>query len=65
MTYTCTDFDGVATRMDGRGAVANYTYEEMHRFTQVSYNVPAGVVASLTVTYTYDNDQAARPMTRG
>jgi YD repeat-containing protein len=57
--YTYTEFDAVATRMDARGAVTNYTYDDLHRLTQMSYNLPPGVAATPTVTYNYDNNQSS------
>jgi RHS repeat-associated protein len=57
--YTWTDFNAVATRMDARGAVTNYTYDTLNRLTQVSYSVPSGVASTPTVVYQYDNNQAS------
>jgi RHS repeat-associated protein len=57
--YTYTDFNAVATRMDARGAVTNYSYDTLNRLTQVSYQVPSGVASTPTVVYQYDNNQAS------
>jgi YD repeat-containing protein len=58
MRYTYADWGAVATRMDARGAVSNYSYDSLHRLTSISYNVPSGVAATPSVTYTYDNSQS-------
>lgn len=55
-TYTYTDFSQVATRTDARGVVTTYSYDTLHRPTQVSYNTVSGVTTAPTVSYTYDSD---------
>lgn len=57
--YTYTDWGGVETRMDARGAIANSGYDSLHRLTSINYNVPSGVAATPSVTYTYDNSQSS------
>ena len=59
MKYTYTDFDAVATRTDARGVVTTYTYDGLHRLTQISYNVPGGVATTPTVTYTFDTNSSS------
>jgi RHS repeat-associated protein len=55
--YTYTDYNAVATRQDARGVITTYSYDDLRRMTQVSYNVAgaSGVATTPTVTYSYDN----------
>lgn len=54
--YTYTDFNAVSTRTDARGVVTSYSYDSLHRLTQVSYNTVSGVTSAPIVTYNYDYD---------
>ncbi|MEK6299507.1 MAG: RHS repeat-associated core domain-containing protein [Acidobacteriota bacterium] len=54
--YTYTDYHAVATRTDARGVVTSYSYDSLHRLTQVSYNTVSGVTTAPAVYYTYDYD---------
>jgi YD repeat-containing protein len=40
--YTYTDSNQVATRQDARGVITSYSYDDLHRLTQISYNVSGG-----------------------
>jgi YD repeat-containing protein len=53
---TYTTFDALSTKTDARGVVATYSYDSLHRVTQVSYNTVSGITTAPTVTYTYDTD---------
>jgi RHS repeat-associated protein len=57
--YTYTDWGAMATRMDARGAIANFAYDSLRRLISVTYNVPSGVAATPSVTYTYENSQSS------
>src|SRR5207253_10645391 len=39
--YTYTDFNAIATRQDARGVVTTYSYDTLHRLSQVTYNTVA------------------------
>jgi RHS repeat-associated protein len=51
---TYTDYDKISTRTDARGVVTSYSYDSLHRLTQVSYNTVSGVTTAPTATYHYD-----------
>jgi RHS repeat-associated protein len=54
--FTYTDYDKVSTRTDARGVVTSYTYDSLHRLTQISYNTVSGVTTAPTVYHVYDYD---------
>jgi RHS repeat-associated protein len=56
--YTYTDFNAIATRQDARGVVTTYSYDTLHRLSQVTYNTVAGVTTAPTVSYGYDSDSS-------
>ncbi len=58
VSYTYTNFSRVQTRTDARGVITSYTYDGLNRLKTVSYSVPAGVAATPTVTFFYDEGGA-------
>jgi RHS repeat-associated protein len=54
--YTYTDHNQVSTRQDARGVVTSYSYDDLQRMTQVSYNTSGapGVASTPSVNFTYD-----------
>jgi RHS repeat-associated protein len=59
--YTYTDFNKIATKTDARGVVITLSYDSLNRLTGLSYNTTnaPGVVATSSVTYTFDNNQSS------
>jgi RHS repeat-associated protein len=54
--YTYTTFNAVATKQDARGVISTYSYDVLHRLTQLNYSTVSGVTTAPTVTYTFDSD---------
>ncbi len=59
-SYAYNSFNLVSQRTDARGVVATYSYDNLNRATQVSYNVgTTGVPATPTVSMSYDEGGSA------
>jgi RHS repeat-associated protein len=59
-SYVYNSFNLVSQRTDARGVITTYSYDNLNRASQVSYNVgTTGVPATPTVTMTYDEGGSA------
>jgi RHS repeat-associated protein len=59
-SYVYNSFSLVSQRTDARGIITAYSYDNLNRASQVSYNVgTTGVPATPTVTMTYDEGGSA------
>jgi RHS repeat-associated protein len=54
--FTYTDYDKISTRTDARGVVTSYSYDSLHRLTQIGYNTVSGVTTAPSVYHDYDYD---------
>jgi RHS repeat-associated protein len=54
--FTYTDYDKISTRTDARGVVTTYSYDSLHRLTQISYSTVSGVTTAPNVYHVYDYD---------
>ncbi len=53
--YAYDKVDNLKTQTDARGVLTTFTYDVINRLTQKAYsNLPASVVATTNVSYTYD-----------
>ena len=59
-THAYNSFNLVSQRTDARGVITAYSYDNLNRLTQISYNVgTTGVPPTSTVTLTYDEGGSA------
>ena len=60
--YTYTNFNAIASRLDARGVLTNYTYDTLNRLTNVNYMLPNpnpdNVQTTAPVTIQYGNSAA-------